>query len=336
MNVPKTSLELSHFPVMLNEVIKISSPQNGGSFVDCTFGGGGYSKEILKFPKTKVIALDRDSSVKNEAEKIKKKYLNRFSFYNEKFSNLNKVLGKTKADVIIFDLGISTIQLLDMKRGFSFQSKEKIDMSMGLTSLSAEQVINNYSEADLKSIIKIFGDEKEAYKIVKNIVKERKKKKISFVYELVDIIKKSKKKNYSKKINVCTKTFQALRIFVNKETTELVEGIIGATKAVKSGGKIIIISFHSIEDKIIKFYFNNYSKNKSKPSRYLPEIKDSNIFFKDIRSNLLKPNEKEITKNRSSRSAKLRYVTRNSEEFFKPKELLLKFKNYLDLEAIYV
>ena len=113
-----------------------------------------------------------------------------------------------------------------------------------------------------------------------NIIKERKIKKISKVSELVAIIEKSKKKDYTKKINVCTKTFQALRIFVNKEITELVEGIIKATKYVKPGGKIIMVSFHSIEDKIIKFYFSNYSKNKSNPSRYLPEeIKEKNHFF---------------------------------------------------------
>ena len=142
-----------------------------------------------------------------------------------------------------------------MSRGFSFNSKEKIDMSMGLSNLSAEEVINNYDEHTLLLIIKVLGEEKEASKIVRNIIKARKEKKISKVFELVEIVKKSKKKDYTKKINVCTKTFQALRIFVNKETTELIEGIIQATKLIKSGGKIILISFHSIEDKIIKILF---------------------------------------------------------------------------------
>ena len=338
MNVPQTSLETSHFPVMLNEVIKICSPEKGGSFVDCTFGGGGFSKEILKFPNTKVTALDRDKSVEGKAREISEKYLDRFSFYNEKFSDLDKILkGKDKVDTVIFDLGMSSLQLMDLSRGFSFKSDEKIDMNMGLSLTSAEEVLNNFDENSLKLIIKILGEEKEATKIVKNILKARKIKKISKVPELVEIIKNSKKKNFSKKINVCTKTFQALRIFVNKETTELIEGIIKATRFIKSGGKIIIISFHSIEDKIIKFYFRNYSENNLRPSRYLPEDKLKKLtLFKDKKNNLIRPTEEEIKKNPPSRSAKLRFVTRNEKDFSDPKIFKKKFKKYLDLESLNV
>ena len=339
MIVPITSLETSHYPVMLNEVIKICEPELGGYFIDCTFGGGGYTKELLKFPNTKVIALDRDKIAKKKADSIKNNYPERFTFHNEKFSNLDKVLegNYAKADSIIFDLGLSSFQLRDLSRGFSFKSKDRIDMGMGLSSLSAEEVINDYGENDLKLIIKIFGEENEASKITKNIIKERKIKKITKVSELVAIIEKSKKKDYTKKINVCTKTFQALRIFVNKEITELVEGIIKATKYVKPGGKIIIVSFHSIEDKIIKFYFSNYSKNKSNPSRYLPEeIKERIIFFEDYRNILFRPSEKEVLDNPPSRSAKLRYAIRNSEKFLNPTKLKDKFRKYLNLESINV
>ncbi len=338
MNVPQTSLEPSHFPVMLNEVIKICSPEKGGSFVDCTFGGGGYSEELLKFPNTKVTALDRDKSVGKKAKEISKKYLDRFSFYNEKFSDLDKILeGKDKVDTIIFDLGISSLQLMDLSRGFSFKSNEKIDMNMGLSLISAEEVLNNYDESSLKLIIKILGEEKEAGKIVKNILRTRKIKRISKIPELVEIIKRSKKKNFSKKINVCTKTFQALRIFVNKETTELIEGIIKATRFIKDDGKIIIISFHSIEDKIIKFYFKNYSENNLRPSRYLPEDELKKlIFFKDKKNNLIRPTEEEIKQNPPSRSAKLRFATRNKKKFEDPKIFKKKFKKYLDLESLNV
>ena len=335
----KPSLELDHYPVMVGEVTNICNPQNGGNFIDCTFGGGGYSKALLKFPNTTVIALDRDKVAIKKAKLIKQKYSSRFIFFNEKFSNLDKVFKEdTKADAIIFDLGMSSFQLLDMSRGFSFKSKEKIDMNMGLSSISAEEILNNYDENNLKLIIKIFGNENDATKIVKNIVKFRKLKKISKVSELVEIIEKSKKKNYGQKINVCTKTFQALRIFVNKETTELVEGIIKATKYVKIGGKIIIISFHSIEDKIVKFYFSNYSKNKSKPSRYFPEEKKENneVFFENYRNDLLKPSEKEIKENPSSRSAKLRFATRNKKMFSEPINFRDRFKKYLDIEKINV
>jgi 16S rRNA (cytosine1402-N4)-methyltransferase len=272
--------------------------------------------------------------VEKMASILKKKYKDRFVFFNEKFSNLEKVVDNNiKIDAIIFDLGVSSFQLSDMKRGFSYKSKERIDMSMGLSSLSAEEVINNYDENHLKLILKVLGEEKEASKIVKRIIRERKIKKITKVSELVSIIEKSKKKNYKKKINVCTKTFQALRIFVNKEITELIEGIIKATKFVKIGGKIIIVSFHSIEDKVVKFYFNNYSKNKAKPSRYYPEKKEEEkIFFDSNRKNLLKPSETEINENPKSRSAKLRFATRINSEFSFPDELKVKFNKYINLE----
>ena len=173
--------------------------RKGGSFVDCTFGGGGYSEELLKFPNTKVIAIDRDKSVGKKAKEISEKYLDRFSFYNEKFSDLDKILeGKDKVDTIIFDLGISSLQLMDLSRGFSFKSNEKIDMNMGLSLISAEEVLNNYDESSLKLIIKILGEEKEAGKIVKNILRTRKIKRISKIPELVEIIKKQKE-NFSKK-----------------------------------------------------------------------------------------------------------------------------------------
>ena len=338
MKPSKKTLEKSHFPVMLEEVIKICQPENGGNFLDCTFGGGGYTKKILGFPGTKVIALDRDSSVENEASKIKKIYPNRFSFFNEKFSNLDKVVGeKNKVDKIIFDLGISTLQLLDNERGFSFKSKGSIDMNMGLADISAEEVLNYYQPHELKIILKYFGEEQEASKIVNNIVRERKIKKIKLVSQLVDIIKKSKKKNYKKKINVATKTFQALRIFVNREITELIEGITKATKCIKSGGNIIIISFHSIEDKIIKFYFKNYSTNKSNPSRYLPEKnKTKDVLFNKYKNTFLTASQQELQENPPSRSAKLRFVTRNENRFKYPEDLKNKFKKYLELEKKYV
>ncbi|MDC1095932.1 16S rRNA (cytosine(1402)-N(4))-methyltransferase RsmH [Pelagibacteraceae bacterium] len=334
MNFHHTSLESLHFPVMLKEVLKVCEPENGGSFLDCTFGGGGYSKAILRYPNTNVLALDRDKFALKESKEVKKKYSNRFYFYNEKFSNLSKVLKNKKIDNIIFDLGISSFQLADMSRGFSFKAKESIDMNMGLSSLSAEDVINTYEEESLKLIIKILGEEIEASKIVKNIIKARKEKRISKVSQLVDIIEKSKKKNFKKKINVCTKTFQALRIFVNKEISELIEGIISATRTIKPGGKIIIVTFHSIEDKIVKFYFNQYSKNKSKPSRYIPENTEDDIIFFEDRNNFIKPSEEEIIINPRSRSAKLRYAIRNDKKFTETQDLKNKFKKYIELESL--
>ena len=154
---------------------------------------------------------------------------------------------------------------------------------------------------------------------------------------MAKIIVKSKKKNYSNKINPCTKTFQALRIFVNKEITELINGIINATRKLKPGGKILVISFHSIEDRIVKYFFTQYSKNKSRPSRYLPESKIvDTALFEEYKNKILRPSNKEINQNNRSRSAKLRFAIRSKNNFEYPFDLIKKFENYLDLEAINV
>ena len=154
---------------------------------------------------------------------------------------------------------------------------------------------------------------------------------------MVKIIEKSKRVDYSKKINPCTKTFQAIRIFVNKEITELIFGIINATKKLKPGGKILIVSFHSIEDRIIKYFFNNFSKNRSKPSRYFPENNiEEMALFETYKNKIFKPSKYEIDQNKRSRSAKLRFAIRSSNTFYYPKELIVKFKKFLDLESINV
>ena len=336
MNNITSSLELSHYPVMLNEVIKITSPVKGGKYIDCTFGGGGYSREILKIPKTSVRAIDRDNKIVLIAKQLETKFPNRFKFFQIKFSQLDTI-SDDYVDAVIFDLGLSSIQLNDLDRGFSFKSKKKLNMEMGLNQISVMEVINSLNESDLKSVIKYLGDEQEASIIAKNIVKHRKNKQITKTIELVKIIEKSKKTDHSKKINPCTKTFQALRIFVNKEITELINGIINATKKLKPGGKILVVSFHSIEDRIIKYFFNNFAKNKSRSSRYFPENKiEEIILFEEYRNKIFRPSKREVELNNRSRSAKLRFAIRSKDKFQYPEELIKKFKTYLDLEAINV
>ena len=166
MNNQISSLEFTHFPVMLNEVLKISSLSSNKIFIDCTFGGGGYSKEILKFSNTTVLAIDRDKKAFKIAKELEQKFPRRFKFYQTKFSQL-ETISKENVDVVIFDLGLSSIQLDDLERGFSFKSNKKLNMTMGLNEISALDAINNLSEKDLKLIIKILGDEKEASKIAK-------------------------------------------------------------------------------------------------------------------------------------------------------------------------
>ena len=334
MNNQITSLEFSHFPVMLNEVLQISSPLTNRKFIDCTFGGGGYSKEILKFSNTTIQAIDRDKKAIPLANLLEKKFPQRFKFHQIKFSQLETV-SKENVDVVIFDLGLSSIQLDDLERGFSFRSVKKLNMTMGLNQTSALEAVNNLSEKNLKLIIKILGEEKEASKIAKNIVKHRNIKKIINTSELVKIIEESKNRKYSSKINPCTKTFQAIRIFVNKEITELINGIINATKKLKPGGKILIISFHSLEDKIVKYFFSNFSKNQSRSSRYFPENKVAKlILFDEYKNRAFRASKKEIEQNNRSRSAKLRFAIRSNNKFEYPNEVLKKFKKFLDLEAI--
>ena len=209
-------------------------------------------------------------------------------------------------------------------------------MEMGLNQISVMEVINSLNESDLKSVIKYLGDEQEASIIAKNIVKHRKNKQITKTIELVKIIEKVKKLIIQKNKS-CTKTFQALRIFVNKKITELINGIINATKKLKPGGKILVVSFHSIEDRIIKYFFNNFSKNKSRSSRYFPENKiEEIILFEEYRNKIFRPSKREVELNNRSRSAKLRFAIRSKDKFQYPDELIKKFKTYLDLEAINV
>ena len=184
-----------HYPVLLKEIISIISPQYGGTFIDCTFGQGGYSKKILEFEDTKVIALDRDIESEEIAGSLRNKFEDRFLFKNIKFSQLNNLkLKNENVKGIIFDLGYSYVQIKDPKKGLSFESKGKLNMQMGLNNYSAEDAINKLEEKELDKIYKFFGDEKESKFIARNIVKERSKKKID-TQSLVEIIENTKRKN---------------------------------------------------------------------------------------------------------------------------------------------
>ncbi len=325
--------KIKHYPVMLDKILEICKPEKGGNYVDCTFGSGGYTNAILSYPETKVLALDRDPNIEEHVNQTKKSYKDRFSFHSRKFSELSKIITtKKKFDFIIFDLGISSLQIFNLERGFSFKSKGKIDMRMGLNSISAHEVINSFSLNTLSDIFRFFGEEKESFRIASNIVKERKKKPISTIPDLINIIEKSKKKDFKKKINISTKTFQAIRIFVNREFSELIEGLINATQLIKAGGKVIVINFHSIEDKIVKFFFTNYAKNQSRTSRYYPELSKGKFLFENYKNTIIRPSQKELDINNPSRSAKLRYATRSENDFFYPSDFKKKFTHYLDLE----
>ena len=319
-----------HYPVLLNEIISIITPQYGGTFVDCTFGQGGYSSKILEFPNTKIIALDRDEDTLKKALDIKRNFENRFIYKNLKFSQLNNLkLKNENIKAVMFDLGYSYTQIKDKKKGLSFDAKGELNMKMGLNGFSASDVINRLDEKEIEKIFKFFGEERESKKIASKVVEERNKKKIN-TEDLVKIIESTKKiKNY--KIHSATKVFQALRMFVNKEISELIYGLISATKVLKKDGVIVVVSFHSIEDKIVKYFFKSLSEAKS-VSRYMPKISSKknllNVFIKKP----ILPSHKEIKANPPSRSAKLRYAIKKQDFYDFETDILDKFKYLIDIE----
>ncbi len=321
-----------HYPVLLEELISVITPQHGGTFIDCTFGQGGYSKEILNYKNTKVIAFDRDIKSKKKADQFNKKFENRFLFKNKRFSEIgNLKLKNENIKGIIFDLGYSYSQIKDPEKGLSFNSKGKLNMKMGINDFSAKEVINDLSSEELTKIFKFFGEEHEAKRIVKKILTERKKKEIDTPL-LVEIIEKTKiKKNFRN--HSATKIFQALRIFVNKEISELINGLIAASKILKKDGVLAVVTFHSLEDKIVKYFLKNLSENKS-VSRYtpIPKINSIETLFKMPEKKPKKPSLKELNENLSSRSAKLRYAIKKKDTHNIVTDIQQKFKHLIDIE----
>ena len=327
--VPKMQ---KHYPVLLKEIISIITPQYGGTFIDCTFGQGGYSKKILEFDNTKVIGIDRDIESKKNANQIEEKFENRFLFKNLRFSQLNNLKLKNE-DIksVIFDLGYSYTQIKDPKKGLSFESGGNLNMKMGLNNFSAEDVINKLDEKELEKVFKFFGEEKESKFIARNITKERIKNKID-TQTIVKIIDKTKrKKNF--KVHSATKVFQALRIFVNKEISELIFGLINATKVLKKNGILAVVTFHSLEDKIVKYFFKSLSEKKS-ISRYVPVTEQAETLFKLIEKKAIVPSDQEINENLPSRSAKLRYVKKKTYFYDFETDILDQFKNLIEIEKL--
>ncbi len=325
------NLENKHFPVLLNELISIISPLYGGTFIDCTFGQGGYSEKILENEKNNIIAIDRDRDVLTSASKFRQRYKRRFKFYNTKFSQLNNINFKiNNLKGIIFDLGYSLGQIKNSQKGLSFFDKGKLNMKMGINDFSANDVISSMDENNLAKTFKLFGDERYSKRIAREIVKKRQDKiiKTEDLVQIIDSVKKYQKT----KIHNSTKVFQALRILVNKEISELINALINSFHLIPVGGIIAVVTFHSIEDKIVKFFFKHYSEQRNS-SRYLPEAKVLEKCFQLINKKPILPSLSEIKQNPPSRSAKLRYgiKTNNNCDFNDFRE---KFKNLTDIEDL--
>ena len=303
----------NHIPVMLDEVKSFIPNDREINLIDATFGGGGYSKAILEEFKIKnLVAIDRDPISKIFFKKLQKNHKN-IELFNEKFSMITEVINNSKYinekfDVIIFDLGVSSNQIDNSERGFSFQREGPLDMKMGSSNLNAHYIINFFEEEKLANIFFELGEERFSRRIAKNIVINRAKKSIDSTLELSEIIKKSVPfSNLNKKIHPATKTFQALRIYVNDELSELKKALEKSESLLTAKGFLIVVSFQSLEDRIVKDFFNHKSGKRWRSSRHLPDLGDLGpITLKIITKKPLRPKDVEISNNPRSRSAKLR------------------------------
>lgn len=305
-------LEIQHNPVMVPEILKYLDVVSGGRYIDCTLGEGGHSKSILDAsnPGGEVLGIDADHEAIEVSKSRLEKYQDRAIFVNDNFRNLRKIAMRRNfipAHGILLDLGVSSLQLNIETRGFSFMRKSPLDMRFSFNQkLTADQVVNTFQENEIADILYHFGDERRARKIAKIIVENR---PIKHSNELAEIIKK---KIYisNHKINPATKTFQALRIYINEELSALSEVLEQSLEIIGIGGRLAVISYHSIEDRIVK----NYFRRESKYCICLPNVIKCECNhepkLKVITKKPISPSSNEIISNRRSRSAKLRVIER--------------------------
>lgn len=336
------SLEFKHIPVMSEDIDRILTPYKSGLYIDCTFGGGSITRKILSKKNTKVISIDRDNFVESFSKEISKEYKNRFEFIIDRFSNLENILKKRNLQkipvAIIFDLGLSSFQIDNPERGFSYRQDGLLKMTMGKNNITAHDIINKLEQKDLRNIFSLFGEDKDSGLIAKLIVQKREDKEISSTQELAEIILRAKRYKNSKynKVDSCAKIFQAIRMVVNQELTELYEGLISAIKNLSIDGKIVVITFHSLEDKVVKKVFDFFSNKKKGTSRYLPESNENenlNILVVKDRKPII-ASEKETRNNNRARSAKLRYAIKIQDHSFEFKRSHLNLEKYFQLEEV--
>ena len=299
---------------MINEIISFLPLKKSINVIDATFGGGGYSKTILeKFNVNQLLAIDRDPISKIFAKEIESKFSN-FTLINDKFSKIEEIVNNTKLkekkfDIILFDIGTSSNQIDNAQRGFSFNKSGPLDMRMGSSDKNAYDIINKYEEKNLADIIYQYGEERYSRVIAKEIVKNRKIKFINNTIELSNIVKKClpKKNQLKNKIHPATKTFQAIRIYVNDELSELKMSLEKTLKILNKDGLILVVSFQSLEDRIVKDFFNHNSGKRWRSSRHYPELPDKLATqLKIITKKPILPSASEILENPRSRSAKIR------------------------------
>jgi 16S rRNA (cytosine1402-N4)-methyltransferase len=300
-----------HFPVLIQEIIDnvgIGLDNKPKIYLDGTFGAGGYSSHILeKYPNVSIVAIDRDVITLEYAKIMAEKYPNRFIFELEKFENFEQVLAKhniSKIDGLLLDLGFSTLQIADSKRGFSFMRDGELSMEMGLNKTNAKDVVNKASFETLSDILYHYGDEYRAKAIARKIVEVRKIKEITTTTELADLVRKIVGWGGSK-IDPATKTFQALRIYVNDELNQLQKTLNRVLPFLNINGKIMVVSFHSLEDGIVKDFFNQNGRYiKENQANKLDNLSDEKL--KIITKKPILPSKEEVAINPPSSCAKLR------------------------------
>jgi len=300
-----------HIPVLGRQAVEMLNPHAGGIYVDATFGAGGYSRAILDVAGTRVIGIDRDRSAIAGGFELVDKSDGRLVLVEDRFSNLAEVCtgqGVNAVDGVVMDVGVSSMQLDQAERGFSFRLGGPLDMRMGHEGPTAADVIAKASEADLANIIYIFGEERHSRAVARAIVAARKEAPVTTTRALADIVSKVVRSKPGE-IHPATRTFQGLRIFVNQELDELHLALAAAERVLKPGGRLVVVSFHSLEDRIVKNFLVERGKAGG-GSRHLPELAHAAPSFVILTKRPIVADDAEISANSRARSAKLRAAER--------------------------
>jgi 16S rRNA (cytosine1402-N4)-methyltransferase len=302
-----------HIPVLGRQAIGMLQPRAGGIYVDATFGAGGYSRAILDTAGARVIGIDRDRSAVTAGFGLVDRSAGRLTLVEDRFSNLAEICaaqGVEAVDGVVMDVGVSSMQLDEAERGFSFRLGGPLDMRMGHDGPTAADVIAKASEADLANIIYIFGEERHSRSLARAIVAARRQAPITTTRALADIVAKVVRSKPGE-IHPATRTFQGLRIFVNEELDELHLALSAAERMLKPGGRLVVVSFHSLEDRIVKNFLVERAKAGG-GSRHLPEIAQAAPSFSILTKRPVTADDAEISANPRARSAKLRAAERTA------------------------
>jgi 16S rRNA (cytosine1402-N4)-methyltransferase len=300
-----------HIPVLGREVLAWLEPRSGGTYVDATFGAGGYSRAILDIARTRVIGIDRDRTAIAGGFELVDRSDGRLTLVEDRFSNLADICaaqGVTAVDGVVMDIGVSSMQLDEAARGFSFRADGPLDMRMGSGGPTAADVIARASEADLANIIYIFGEERHSRSVARAIVAARNEAPITTTRALADLVAKVVRTKPGD-IHPATRTFQGLRIFVNGELDELHLALAATERVLKPGGRLVVVSFHSLEDRIVKNFLNERARTGG-GSRHQPQTAQRPASFAVLTKRPVTAGDDEVAANPRARSAKLRAAMR--------------------------